>query len=67
MSRPSLSGTGATPHTSIRAPRAEIEAARAWAKADGMTLAAWTRLLWRHGLPELAPSVDDLIAMEQER
>jgi hypothetical protein len=31
-----------------------------------MTLAAWTRLLWRHGLPELAPSVDDLIAMERE-
>jgi hypothetical protein len=39
------------PVAQIKAPAAELAAAKDAAKAAGMTLSEWTRYLWRAGLP----------------
>jgi hypothetical protein len=68
VSRRPLTPGAKAARVTLTAPAAAIEEAEHAAREAGFkSLSAWTRLLWRHGLPELAPSIDDLIAMEQER
>lgn len=68
MSRRPLTPGAKAARVTLTAPAAAIEEAEHAAREAGFkSLSAWTRLLWRHGLPELAPSIDDLIALEQGR